>query len=287
MRKLQIFLIVFGSVLLASLYFEGRYQMISSYLQGDMTEQEKADYVEQLRDGMQKQQERITLVYRGDREQLEDFVMDSINAAYAIDREDTSSDYDYMRYIHKQSNINMSGIGNRYTVTYEMEYLETSQQTEEVDRKVKKVLKKLVTEKMSDFEKVKAVHDYIIDQVNYDTTAKNNSPYSALIKQSSACQGYATLTYKMLTELGIPSRVITGKSNKGVLHAWNLVQVDGKWYHLDTTWDDPSGIFGKGSVRYRYFLKADSDMTDHIRDEEFTTLEFTQAYPVAPKSYQP
>ena len=137
---------------------------------------------------------------------------------------------------------------------------------------------------MSDYNKVKAIHDYVIDNVTYDMSTNFNSPYYALMEGTSACQGYAVLIYKMLTEADISCRVITGKA-KGGLHAWNLVKIDDKWYNLDATWDDPVGLFGKSAARYRYFLKTDREMTDHKRDKEFTTDQFNNDFPMAMKSY--
>lgn len=284
MRKFQIFLILLGSILLSGLYMEERYRLVSGYLRGNMTETEKQEYVSQLHDKMCEKQKRITLRYRGNKEKMQNFVQGSINKAFLIDDPTTSSDYDYMHFVHKASHISMSGVGNIYTVVYDMEYLETQEQTREVDKKVKTVLKQRIAKNMSAYEKIKTIHDYIVDTVEYDTSTSFNAPYYAMIKGSSACQGYATLLYKMMTEAGIPCRVITGNA-KGQLHAWNIVKIGKKWYNIDATWDDPVGAFGKTSVRYRYFLKSDADLLDHVRDKEYDKVEFRNAYPVALKSY--
>ena len=284
MRKFQIFLILLGGFLLAGLYMEQKYGVVSAYLKGDMSEAERQEYVLELHDKMCEKQKYITLVYRGSKAEMQEFVQDSINEVFLIDDPKTSSDYDYMHFVHKASHINMSGVGNVYTVTYEMEYLENDEQTKKVDKRIKKIIKDIIKKDMSDYEKIKAVHDYIVDHVEYDTSTSYNTPYYALVEGTSACQGYATLLYKMMTEVGIPCRVITGNA-KGQLHAWNLVKLGKKWYNIDATWDDPVGAFGKTSVRYRYFLKSDADLSDHVRDEEYTNVEFTNAYPVALKSY--
>lgn len=60
---------------------------------------------------------------------------------------------------------------------------------------------------------------------------------------------------------GIPCELISGWA--GGPHAWNIVQIDGEWYHVDTTWDDPIPN-REGYVRYEYFLKSDAAMSfDH------------------------
>ena len=249
-----------------------------------MTEEEEKAFVEDLRQGMLEGQKIIELEYIGSEDDIEDYVVGAISEAFAIDKEDTSSDFDYMRYIHSASHVSMTGWGRRYKVTYTMEYLESYEQTNKTDKMIAKVLKKLNLTKKSDYEKIKAVHDYVINNTSYDISTELNSPYYALVEKTSACQGYAVLIYKMLTELDVPCRVITGNAKNG-LHAWNIVKLDGKWYNLDATWDDPIGLFGKSSMRYNYFLKTDNDMVDHQRDEEFRTTAFYEAYPMAKESY--
>lgn len=284
MRKFQGLLIIVGAILLAGAYIEWKYQGVSLFLEGSMGGGEQDIYVQELHDGMLSREESIRLSFRGDSEEMKDFATESITKAFVLDDKKTSSDYDYMRYVHKASHINMSGWGGFYQVTYEMEYLETLEQTRQVNKKVKKVLKKILLKGMSRYEKIKAIHDYIVDHVDYDTSTSLNSPYYALVQGSSACQGYATLMYKMMTEAGIPCRVITGTA-KGGLHAWNIVKLKGEWYNIDATWDDPVGAFGKTKLRYDYFLKSDGDFVNHKRDEEFTTTAFYNTYPMAMESY--
>lgn len=262
MRKFQMLLFVIGAVFLVGAYIEWKYQGVSLFLEGSIGGGEQEIYIQELHDGMLSRQESITLSYRGDSEQLKEFVTESIAKAFAVDDENTSSDYDYMRYVHKASHINMTGWGGIYQVTYDMEYLETLEQTKQVDKKVTKILKQILSKDMSRYEKIKAIHDYIVDHVDYDTSTHMNSPYYALVQGSSACQGYATLLYKM------------------------IVKLKGEWYNIDATWDDPVGAFGRTKLRYDYFLKSDRDFANHQRDEEFTTVAFYNEYPMAMESYR-
>lgn len=284
LRKILYILLVAGICAFTVFYVEKETEMFSSFLVSDMNEEETRDYIKILHDGMLNKEENIVLEYRGSDNNIEEFVVDMISEAFKIDDKDTSSDYEYMRYIHSASHVNMTGWGKKYKVTYSMEYLESKEQTDEVDKKVAKILKDLNVSEMNDYNKTKAIHDYVVDHVTYDMSTNFNSPYYALMEGTSACQGYAVLIYKMLTEAGVPCRVITGKA-KGGLHAWNLVKIDDKWYNLDATWDDPVGLFGKSAARYRYFLKTDREMTDHKRDEEFATDQFNNDFPMAIKSY--
>lgn len=74
---------------------------------------------------------------------------------------------------------------------------------------------------MTDLQKEKAIHDYIVSHVANDTSLTEYSPYAALVKGTTVCQGYALLTYKMLHKVGVPVRLIEGSAD-GVAHLWNL-----------------------------------------------------------------
>ncbi|MEG0371660.1 MAG: hypothetical protein RR645_05125, partial [Clostridium sp.] len=88
-----------------------------------------------------------------------------------------------------------------------------------------------------------------------------------LISKVGVCDGYAISMKKMLDKIDIPNIVVVGTS-AGVGHAWNIVKLNGKWQHVDSTWDDP--IYRKNGnivqiIRYDYFLKSDEYMKkDHI-----------------------
>ena len=87
-------------------------------------------------------------------------------------------------------------------------------------------------------------NNYVCDNVTYDYTNLNNdyydlkyTAYAALINGTAVCQGYASLYYKLLDNMGINNTVVTSNQMN---HIWNLVEYNGKWYHIDTTWNDGS-----------------------------------------------
>lgn len=127
-----------------------------------------------------------------------------------------------------------------------------------------RVVDELITSGMSDYEVVKTLHDYLVTHCDYDYRVDiGNMPFvshqaeGALLKGTAVCSGYAKAYEAMLNAAGIPNETITGYA--GGYHAWNLVQVDGQWYHVDTTWDDPT-TQGGDHIRYTYFLKSDKVM---------------------------
>lgn len=137
-----------------------------------------------------------------------------------------------------------------------------------------------ITSKLSGstYTKIKQVHDYLIDTIEYDSETDSDishSIYGALINKYAVCDGYAKAFKFILDNIGISCVEICGiaQNSSGVTesHAWNDVLLDGKWYAIDVTWDDPIIIGGKGTLtndlRYNYFLKgSDTFYLSHEED---------------------
>lgn len=134
------------------------------------------------------------------------------------------------------------------------------------------ILDLIIAEGMKDVDKIKAVHDYIVLNTEYaydeylNQTLKDEhfSEEGVLWEGKAVCQGYA-YTFQLCMELlGIDSIIVEGEDliSKGN-HAWNMVSIDGEWYHVDTTWDDPVPD-RKDMIDYKYFLVTDEVlMKDH------------------------
>lgn len=123
----------------------------------------------------------------------------------------------------------------------------------------------------SDFQKEKAIHDYIVSSVKYKDT---EAPYSheapgAILYQIGVCEGIAKAFKYLSDQLGLQSVVVFGASNEQGnegSHAWNLVRVDGVFYHLDTTFDT---TISSSCIRYDYFNLSDADIQlSHHPDDE-------------------
>ena len=133
-------------------------------------------------------------------------------------------------------------------------------------------------ENKSTVEKLKIVHDYIIDNTKYDVNAGNNvyNAYGALINGACVCEGYARAYKYILDSLDIPCIIACGIGRNSVgtteSHAWNYVKINDSWYAVDTTWDDPiltnsSGQTFSGQRRDTYFLKGSNFFfNDHYED---------------------
>lgn len=111
------------------------------------------------------------------------------------------------------------------------------------------------------------VHDYIVNNVRYVLDRNSDSPaYDALFNGSASCSGYTEVFQTLMDMAGISCIPVTGQAG-GDNHIWNMVCLDGQWYHVDTTWDDPVG--GDGTVRHNYFNITDDDiLLDHTIESE-------------------
>lgn len=145
---------------------------------------------------------------------------------------------------------------------------------------------------MNELEKVMAVNDYLVSHTTYIKGTGN--PYGPLFGGTGVCQGYAYTTELLLNKAGITCVRIDGYAGVDSsytndildaldytenLHSWNLVQIDGQWYHLDVTYND-AAVNGRESAEgsYQYFLLSDQQIqTDHMWRKTF--------YPKAEKPF--
>lgn len=160
---------------------------------------------------------------------------------------------------------------------------------------IEQVRDKILQNRQSNtYDNIKMVHDYLINNVEYDTTiSKNNiyNIYGAMVNRQAVCEGYARSFKYLMDALGIPCTMVIGKGNnsEGRIenHAWNYVQLGNYWYAIDCTWDDPVSATGwiSEASKYRYFLKGSNDMSkDHTPSSQFTEGGKIFKYPTISES---
>lgn len=138
----------------------------------------------------------------------------------------------------------------------------------EIEQKLSLAIDKIKEPNMTPLEKVLAVHQYLVLNIEYDerssTPIESHNIYGALVEGIAVCEGYSELFTVMLDRLGgVESFVVVSEE---MLHAWNMVVLDGKHYHIDATWNDPIPD-RKEYVRHDYFLIPDDVMaSDHQWD---------------------
>ena len=125
---------------------------------------------------------------------------------------------------------------------------------------------------MSDMEKLLYVHDEVVIRASY---AQNNineaavhTPMTLLLDGEVVCQAYAGVMNQAAIALGIKSLQLASSS-----HAWNAMELDGKWYYLDATFDDPVGNLERDFVNHKYFLFNLTDIMGEADVLESHTLD--------------
>ena len=164
---------------------------------------------------------------------------------------------------------------------------------------IKKWTRKYIDSEMTDEEKVRGIHDYIVSKCNYSygdkgkewfkKSRKNASnaklgkfsvytPLAMVFKNGGVCDAYSRLFYDMAKKAGLKVKYIVGKIDNSGLHAWNLVKVEGKWHHIDVTWDDNNA--GAEDYDYEYYLKSD----EYMREKQHSWNK--KSYPKCRESYE-
>lgn len=138
-----------------------------------------------------------------------------------------------------------------------------------------------ITGSQKKITRIKAVHDWMVRNISYDYYNSLNGSLpgiahtskGALIRKLCVCDGYAYGFLKIMRSMNIPCKVVHGTAD-GVSHAWNMVYVGSKWYHIDVTWDDPIIENSNANTvpRYTYFMKSTEYMkanSHHFKEKKY------------------
>ena len=174
---------------------------------------------------------------------------------------------------------------------YLVDEFNSKQAIDQAIAQIEQVKKQIMQNKTGNtYEDIKMVHDYLVDTIQYDSSlSKQNiyNLYGALINKECVCEGYARSFKYLLDELNIPCVMVIGTATNSQgeteNHAWNYVQLNGNWYAVDSTWDDPVVIGGgmaSAESRYKYFLVGREVIDqDHSPSGQFTEGGKVFSYP--------
>jgi len=151
------------------------------------------------------------------------------------------------------------------------EYNQRKSNYESAVNKARDIAARQITADMSDYDREKVLHDYIVNNTVFDyrNYLSSTIPYASydaygcLVRGTAVCEGYSE-AMKLLCDLsGIECIIVTGKAaNNGIYedHAWNIVRIDGEYCHVDLTRDDPVTNDGTNVLTYCYFNLTDNEM---------------------------
>jgi hypothetical protein len=147
-------------------------------------------------------------------------------------------------------------------IEIEIQHTYTKEEIEQINNKVDTFIDNNIHNNMSTIDKIKVIHDHIINNTEYDIlktenindiTYKSNTAYGVLVDGYGICSGYSDTMKVFLDKLNIVNYKVSNDQ-----HIWNLVLLDGEWLHLDLTWDDP--VSDKNITRDNYFLISTKNM---------------------------
>ena len=189
----------------------------------------------QLREGLSKRQTSITVYVTTFYAPVGSFAPDLLNTA--MEHTGIGKEGDYIRFSMTGCSYKTDyyvSDGDYYTtVTFTPHWLSTAAQEAAVDTAAAEVLAQLDLYSASEYDKICGIYDYICENVAYDhefaadpdNTVKYTA-YAALIQKKAVCQGFATLLYRLLLEVGVDCRVITGYAGDEN-HGWNILKLEG------------------------------------------------------------
>lgn len=162
--------------------------------------------------------------------------------------------------------VNYNNFGK---ITIKVEKIYDEEKTKYIEQTVNGIMNNIIKDNMSTEEKIKVFHDYIINTTVYDNENANKlkaneeleetidsyNAYGLLVNHISLCGGYSDVMSIFLDKIGVTNIKVSNNT-----HVWNLVYLNGKWLHLDLTWDDPVVDTKENLLLHNYFLISNQDL---------------------------
>ena len=173
-------------------------------------------------------------------------------------------------YVHPYNSFKTikTKVSSNNEITLEIQKKYSEEKINKINELVNNVISKLDLNNIDDLTKIERIHNYILNHTVYDKNTKNfdiNSAYGSLIEGHAVCSGYADAFSIFMNIYKIPNIRVSSEN-----HLWNLVYINGKWLHIDLTWDDSEN----NKYDNNYFLITKEklfslDTKEHNFDESF------------------
>lgn len=173
-------------------------------------------------------------------------------------------------YVHPYNSFKTikTKVSSNNEITLEIQKKYSEEKINKINELVNNVINELDLNNIDDLTKIERIHNYILNHTVYDKNTKNfdiNSAYGSLIEGHAVCSGYADAFSIFMNIYKIPNIRVSSEN-----HLWNLVYINGKWLHIDLTWDDSEN----NKYDNNYFLITKEklfslDTKEHNFDESF------------------
>lgn len=173
-------------------------------------------------------------------------------------------------YVHPYNSFKTikTKVSSNNEITLEIQKKYSEEKINKINELVNNVISELDLNNIDDLTKIERIHNYILNHTVYDKNTNNfdiNSAYGSLIEGHAVCSGYADAFSIFMNIYKIPNIRVSSEN-----HLWNLVYINGKWLHVDLTWDDSEN----NKYDNNYFLITKEklfslDTKEHNFDESF------------------
>ena len=193
------------------------------------------------------------------------------------------SEYPQLFYVRQDLKTRYSLFGTEIVPQYIYSIVEEREISLKLEKVTTHLLANLINEHQSEYDKVRIIHDYLKNSVQYDTKAskdccledrsisESHTIVGALINHKSVCEGFAKALKFLCNKIGIICWVIFGSANSSIEsgpHAWNLVRINGYYHHVDVTWDNQYSTNAE-IPNYGYLNLSDEEISrDHTWDRK-------------------
>ena len=181
----------------------------------------------------------------------------------------------YVSPFNSYSNFNTS-YSSTGEITIDITHLYNNDDVKRINESIDSIIEELITEDLSEDDKILKIHDYIINNTKYDVNHENTESYTALgplFKGTAVCSGYADIMAIFLDRLNIKNFKVTSET-----YVWNAVYVNNEWLNLDLTWDNPiTKNSNVDTLQHEFFLiKTDKLLDFDIDDHKFDTTVYQE-----------
>jgi len=259
--------------------------VVSSYAYDQLTDKEQALY--------SRMKEALLSFAPALEEELEEYTREQINKVVKFVMIDSPEIF----WANEGGTVYTSELDGVKTITkYEFKYILSESQKDEMQGQINTEVKSFldgVASGLSEYERTLAVYEHLIQTTEYDMAVKNKiaggisdddtkasqAITSVFISKKTVCSGYSKATQYLLNKLGIFCIYVSGGARgQGDNHAWNLLQIEGEYYLLDTTWGNPVSTDPAQGKRmtYNYFcLTTDEFNKSHTPNDDISLPKCT------------